>query len=106
MQVALKNTQAVQRINRMSTVSSSQLRGLNIKELAKEKKTATASTIVCGGFLVACMPAQALEGLSSVPSQILEISDAPTPFLYVGFLASSLAFTVATYIALSKIKLI
>jgi len=49
MQVALKNTQAVQRINRMLTVSSSQLRGLNIKELAKEKKTATASTIVCGG---------------------------------------------------------
>jgi len=26
----------------------------------------------------------------------LEISDAATPFLYVGFLASSLAFTIGT----------
>jgi hypothetical protein len=50
--------------------------------------------------------ASAIVSVSHLHSEITQVADAPTPIVYVSFLALSLAFTVGTYITLSKIKLI
>lgn len=102
-QLARKCTNNVQRSKRASTVASQ--RDTSRREELQKRNTATVSTIL-SGLSIACLPSEASDGLSSMSSQILEISDAATPFLYVGFLASSLAFTIGTYLALTKIKLI
>jgi hypothetical protein len=102
-QLARKSTSNVQRSKHISTVASQ--RNASRGEEVQKRNSATVSAIM-SGLSIACLPSEASDGLSSMSSQILEISDAATPFLYVGFLASSLAFTIGTYLALTKIKLI
>ena len=50
--------------------------------------------------------AKAAEIVAAVPHEVFATADIPTPVLYFAFLTSSFSFAVATYIALSKIKLI
>jgi len=92
-QLARKSTSNVQRSKHISTVASQ--RNASRGEEVQKRNSATVSAIM-SGLSIACLPSEASDGLSSMSSQILEISDAATPFLYVGFLASSLAFTIGT----------
>ncbi|CEG00971.1 Cytochrome b6/f complex subunit VI [Ostreococcus tauri] len=58
---------------------------------------------------LALLPAQAAFATSYVDPNFVEVAQlagVPTPLLYFGFLASSLAFAAGTYVVLSKIKLI
>jgi hypothetical protein len=92
-QLARKSANNVQRSKRVSVEASH--RNTSRGEEVQKRNSACVSTIM-SGLSIACLPSEASDGLSSLSSQILEISDAATPFLYVGFLASSLAFTIGT----------
>jgi hypothetical protein len=91
----LKRTKSVRR---SVTVKTTMLAAPQLKEAVKG--VAIFSSI---------LPVQSVMAMSAVDQGLTEIwqtADIPTPVLYFGFLASSLGFAVATYLALTKIKLI
>ena len=96
---AARATRASSKARAMKVVAKA---GVERVELAK-KASAVAVSV---GATMSGAEAKAAEIVAAVPQEVFATADIPTPVLYFAFLTSSFSFAVATYIALSKIKLI
>lgn len=74
-----------------------------VQRVSVAKKAAPVALAVA--TLMPATESRAADLVASVPQELFATADA-TPFLYFGFLGASIGFACATYITLSKIKLI